>query len=57
MLLIPPEAVMEDVDYLATHALICKFLGIWISLAALEAWIRRSWQVEGNMDIMLAGNS
>lgn len=57
VLVIPPEAIMEDVDYLASHALICKFLGIRISLAALEAWIRRSWQVEGDMDIMLAGNS
>lgn len=57
VLVIPLEAVMEDVDYLATHALICKFLGIRISLAALEAWIRRSWQVEGDMDIMLVGNS
>jgi len=44
VLVIPLEAVMEDVDYLATHALICKFLGIRISLAALEAWIHRSWQ-------------
>ena len=25
VLVIPPEAVMEDVDYLATHALICTF--------------------------------
>ena len=43
VLVIPPEAVMEDVDYLATHALICKFLGIQISLSALEAWIFHSW--------------
>ena len=33
VLVISPEAVMEDVDYLATHALICKFLGIHNSLS------------------------
>ena len=57
VLVIPPEAVKEDVEYLASHALICKILGIRISLSALEAWIRHSWQGEGDFDIMLAGNS
>ena len=37
VVVIPLEAIIEDVDYLATHALTCKFLGIWISLSALEA--------------------
>ena len=37
VLVIPLEAVIEDVDYFATHALTCKFLGIRISLSALEA--------------------
>ena len=57
VLVIPPADVMEDIEYWTKHALICKFLGIRISLSALEAWIHRSWQVEGDMEIMLAGNS
>ena len=43
VLVIPPADVMEDIDYWTKHALICKFLGIRISLSSLEAWIRRSW--------------
>ena len=57
VLVIPPADVMEDIEYWTKHALICKFLGIWIFLSTLEAWICRSWQVEGDMEIMLAGNS
>ena len=57
VLFIPLANVMEDIAYWTKHALICKFLGIWISLSALEAWICRSWQVEGDMEIMLAWNS
>lgn len=43
ILVIPPMTVMEDIEYWTKHALICKFLGIWISLSALEAWIHCSW--------------
>ena len=57
VLVIPLVDVMEDIEYCTKHALICKFLGIRISLSSLEAWIRRSWQVEGDMQIMLVGNS
>ena len=57
VLVIPPTDVMEDIEYWTKHALICKYLGIHISLSALEAWIHRSWQVEGDMEIMLGGNS
>ncbi|XP_057849635.2 uncharacterized protein LOC131060417 [Cryptomeria japonica] len=54
---IPPKDLMEDVEYWSKHALICKFLGIRISMLALEAWIQHSWQVDEDMDIMLAGNN
>ena len=57
VLVIPPADVMEDIEYWTKHALICKFLGIQIFLSALETWIRHSWQVEGDMEIMLVGNS
>ena len=57
VLVIPPNLVKEDVSYWSRHALIYKFLGICIPLSTLEAWIHRSWQIEGDMDIMLATNS
>ena len=57
VLVIPPADVMEDIEYWTKHALICKFLGIRISLSSLEAWICRSWQVEGDMKTILARNS
>ena len=57
VLVIPPNLVEEDVSYWSRHALICKFLGIRIPLSTLEAWIQHSWQIEGDMDIMLATNS
>ena len=57
VLVIFPNLVEEDVSYWSRHALICKFLGIHIPLSTLEAWIRRSWQIEGDLDIMLAANS
>ena len=43
VLVIPTVDVMEDIEYWTKHALICKFLGIQISLSALEAWIHCSW--------------
>ena len=36
ILVIPPEAMKEDIEYWTKHALICKFLGVCISLSALE---------------------
>ncbi|XP_057831869.1 uncharacterized protein LOC131042571 [Cryptomeria japonica] len=53
---IQPEAIADDINYLSKHALICKFLGIRVSLSFLESWARRTWSPEGEMDVLLAAN-
>ena len=57
VLVISPNFVAKDVSYWSKHALICKILGIHIPLSTLEAWIQHTWQIEGDMEIMLAENS
>ncbi|XP_057862719.1 uncharacterized protein LOC131071037 [Cryptomeria japonica] len=57
ILIIQPEQVSEDVDYWCNHALICKFLGLHLSLPVLESWARRVWNPEGDMEIILAANN
>ncbi|XP_059076363.1 uncharacterized protein LOC131875739 [Cryptomeria japonica] len=57
ILIIQPEQVSEDVDYWCNHALICKFLGLRLSLPVLESWARRVWNPEGDMEIILAANN
>ena len=37
VLIIQPEQISEDVEYLGKHALICKFLGLRLSLPVLES--------------------
>lgn len=39
---IQPEAIVDDINYLSKHALICKFLGIQVSLSFLESWARHT---------------
>ncbi|XP_059070691.1 uncharacterized protein LOC131860310 [Cryptomeria japonica] len=56
VLVISPESVQEDIAYWSQHVLICKFLGIQIPLSALESWIRRTWHVEGDFDLLVAAN-
>ncbi|XP_059076623.1 uncharacterized protein LOC131875916 [Cryptomeria japonica] len=56
VLVISPESVQEDIAYWSQHVLICKFLGIRIPLSALESWIRRTWHVEGDFDLLVAAN-
>ena len=56
VLVIPPEQVSEDVEYWSNHALICKFLGLRLSLPVLDSWARRVWNPEGDMEILLAAN-
>ncbi|XP_057836070.2 uncharacterized protein LOC131046358 [Cryptomeria japonica] len=56
VLVISPESVHEDIAYWSQHVLICKFLGIRIPLSALESWIRRTWHVEGDFDLLVAAN-
>jgi hypothetical protein len=57
ILLIQPEQVSEDVEYWRNHALICKFLGLRLSLPVLDSWARRVWNPEGDMEILLAANN
>jgi hypothetical protein len=57
ILVIQPEQVSEDVEYWCNHALICKFLGLRLSLPILESWAHRMWNPEGDMEILLAANN
>ena len=57
ILVIQPEQVSEDVEYWRNHALICKFLGLRLSLPVLDSWARRVWNPEGDMEILLAANN
>ena len=57
VLVIQPEQISEDVEYWKNHALICKFLGLRLSLPVLDSWVRRVWNPEGNMEIVLAANN
>jgi hypothetical protein len=57
VLIIQPEQVSEDVEYWQNHALICKFLGLRLSLPVLNSWAHRVWNPEGDMEIILAANN
>ena len=56
-LVIPVAMIAEDVEYFSNHSLYCKFLGLRVSLQFLEAWARRTWELEGEMEIMLLANN
>ena len=56
-MVIQPEQVLEDVKYWRNHALICKFMGLHLSLPMLDSWARRVWNLEGDMEILLAANN
>ena len=57
ILVIQRKQVLEDVEYQSNHALICKFLGLFLSLPILESWVHRMWNLEGDMEILLATNN
>lgn len=57
VLIIQLEQFLEDVEYWSNHALICKFLGLCLSLPVLESWAHRVWNPEGDMEILLAANN
>ena len=57
VLVIQPEIISEDVEYWGKHALICKFLGLRLSLPVLESWVHRIWHPEGDMEILLVANN
>lgn len=56
IVVIPPASVEEDIEYLSRHSLICKYMGIQMSFPFLESWARRTWNPEGEMEVMLATN-
>ena len=56
-LVIPVEMIAEDVEYYSQHSLYCKFLGMKVSLQFLEVWAQRTWEPEGEMEIMLLANN
>ena len=57
LMVIQPEQILEDIEYWQNHALICKFLGLHLSLPVLDSWARRVWNPEGDMEIILAANN
>ena len=57
VLIIQPEQISEDVEYWGKHALICKFLGLRLSLPMLESWAHQIWNPEGDMEILLEANN
>ena len=57
VLIIQPEQISKDVEYWGKHALICKFLGLRLSLPMLEAWAHQIWNLEGDMEILLVANN
>ena len=56
-MVIQPEQILEDIEYWRNHALICKFLGLRLSLSVLDSWARRVWNPEGDMEILLVANN
>ena len=38
---------------MAEYAVICKFIGIWLTEKALQAWIRNHWKPKGGINLHL----
>ena len=55
MLVIQPETIDEDVSYLASHSLICKFMGLRVSLPSLESCAQHTWNSEDKIEVMFNG--
>ena len=49
--------IADDVNYYLQHSLYCKFLGMRVSSQFLEVWAQRTWELEGEMEIILLANS
>lgn len=56
VLVIQPESVIKDIEDFLKHDLLCKFMGMRISLQFLETRAHRTWAPEGEMEIMLLVN-
>ena len=57
VLVIQLEQISKDVEFWGKHALIYKFLDLWLSLLVLKSWAYRIWNLEGDMEILLAANN
>lgn len=57
MLVIKLEIISDGISYWSDHALICKFMGLRLSLLVLEMWEQRVWNPEGDMEMLLAANN
>jgi hypothetical protein len=54
-----PKVVLEDPqtqlyrDQMKTHALICKFMGLWPTERTLRNWIKYHWKPNGEVELHL----
>jgi hypothetical protein len=54
-----PKLILEDPqtqlyrDQMKTHALICKFMGLWPTERTLCNWIKYQWKPSGEVDLHL----
>lgn len=46
-------ALQEHRDHMTSYAIICKFMGIWLTEKALYTWIKYNWKPKGNLNIHL----
>lgn len=57
VLVVQSESVAKDIEYYCNHVLICKFLGMRVSLTFLDNWIRKTWNPKGDFYILMAANN
>ena len=38
---------------MASYAMICKFMGLWPTKRALQAWMKNHWKPKGDIDLHL----
>ena len=56
---VTPRVVLNDPaleahrDHMRTYAIICKFMGLWPTEKALQAWIKYHWKPKGSIDLHL----
>jgi hypothetical protein len=54
-----PKVILEDTqtqlfqDQMKTHALICKFMGLWPTEKMLRNWIKYHWNPSGEVELHL----
>jgi len=56
---VTPRVVLNDpslqahMDHMRTYVIICKFMGLWPTEKALQAWIKYHWKPKGGIDLHL----